>query len=85
MDEDQIRKKYGIIGCEHCPHFVEVHKPGRQWPWRQYCGKENFNINTASFVVKKTSHNKNKVIPDNHFEWNTAFPNRCPLRKETTV
>ena len=24
MDEDQIRKKYNIIGCEHCHYFVEV-------------------------------------------------------------
>ena len=24
MDEDQIRKKYNITGCEHCPYFVGV-------------------------------------------------------------
>ena len=24
MDEGQIRKKYNITGCEHCPYFVEV-------------------------------------------------------------
>ena len=24
MEEDQIRKKYNITGCEHCPYFVEV-------------------------------------------------------------
>ena len=82
MDEGQIREKYGITGCEHCPYFVEVQKSGRQWPWRQYCGKGNFNINTASYTVTKTSHNKNRVIPENHYEWDYAFPKRCPLRKE---
>ena len=24
MDEEQIRKKYNITGCEHCPYFVGV-------------------------------------------------------------
>ena len=88
MEEDQIRKKYNITGCEHCPYFVEVvikegeQRPGQKSGWRQYCGKGNFNINRASYVVTKTSHNKNKVVPENHYEWEYVFPNRCPLRKE---
>ena len=24
MGEEQIRKKYNITGCEHCPYFVGV-------------------------------------------------------------
>lgn len=28
MDEDQIRKKYNITGCEHCHYFVEVYIKG---------------------------------------------------------
>lgn len=88
LEEDQIRKKYNITGCEHCPYFVEViikegeQRPGQKPGWRQYCGKGNFNINRASYVVRKTSHNKNKVVPENHYEWEYAFPNCCPLRKE---
>lgn len=77
MDEGQIREKYGITGCEHCPYFVEVDKP-----WRQYCGKDNFNINRASYTVTKTSHNKNKEVIEANYEWDYAFPKRCPLRKE---
>ena len=88
MTPEEIRKKYNIVGCEHCPHFVEVvikkgeERPGQKPGWRQYCGKENFNINRASFAVHKTSHNKNKVIPEEHFEWEYGFPNRCPFRRE---
>lgn len=73
---------------KHCPYFVEVvikegeQRPGQKPGWRQYCGKGNFNINRASYVVTKTSHNKNKVVPENLYEWEYTFPNRCPLRKE---
>lgn len=87
MDADQIRKKYNITGCENCQYFVEVvikkdeERPGQKPGWRQYCGKCNFNINRASYVVTKTSHNKNKVVPENNY-WDYAFPQRCPLRKE---
>lgn len=87
MDADQIRKKYNITGCENCQYFVEVvikkgeQRPGQKPGLRQYCGKGNFNINRASYVVVKTSHNKNKVVSENNY-WDYAFPQRCPLRKE---
>ena len=41
-----------------------------------------FEKHQSVYVLTKTSHNKNKVVPENLYEWEYAFPNRCPLRKE---
>ena len=77
MTPEEIKKKFKITGCEHCPYFVEV-----QDPWRQYCGRGNFNINRASFEIQKTSHGKNKQVTQERFEWEFDIPKRCPLLKE---
>lgn len=87
MDEGQIRKKYDITGCEHCPYFVEVvikegeQRPGQKPGWRRYCGLGNFNIDLASYEVVKTSHNKNRYQRENLGYDSLEYhkPKRCPL------
>ena len=75
----------GMPGCDGCEHFKEVQldeKKGGKHPHRRYCGLGNFNIDTASFIPKATSHNKLKyeqqdLHPD-YLEFNR--PVRCPLK-----
>ena len=80
--KDKVKKKLGITGCEQCPHFREVDRGKGGHSWRQYCGLGNFNINTASYEVEKTSHGKNRCRTQAKYEWEFDIPNRCPLLKE---
>lgn len=71
-------------GCEDCKYFVEVELKGTPHNWRRYCGLGNFNIDTASYEVVKTSHNKNRfqcqyIGPDS-LEYGRS--KRCPLLKK---
>ncbi|MCQ2125060.1 MAG: hypothetical protein MJZ25_12845 [Fibrobacter sp.] len=71
-------------GCDLCPHHVEVElKDGGPYGWRRYCGLANFNIDTASYEVKITSHNKKKYVRENVGIDSCEYgrPNRCPLLK----
>jgi len=71
-------------GCEDCEYFVEVELEGTPHNWRRYCSFGNFNIDTASYEVVKTSHNKNRyqqqhIGPDS-LEY--GRPKRCPLLRK---
>jgi hypothetical protein len=73
----KLKERLCISGCEKCPHFVESDRAGKGW--RQYCGLGNFNLNRASYEVQKTSHNKNKEVRQEKFDWEFDISNRCPL------
>lgn len=81
-------------GCDGCEHFKEVQldkEKGGAYPFRRYCALGNFNLDTACYAPRTTSHNK--VVYEQQYMHPdfTEFgrPVRCPLktaeeRKEDT-
>lgn len=75
----------GMPGCDGCEHFKEVkldEKKGGKHPHRRYCALGNFNLDTACYAPRKTSHNKLVYEQQYMHPDFTEFerPVRCPLK-----